>query len=532
MRNTSAIVEAICNHTSFNSVIKTGLNYLKESEVDIVHWNALNEQEESGVLKSDEVIGAFNRFSSSVVGNIGRQTQPEPFKDWVPKTNLTNSSMYSQPLKQSEKQKLAHEEDKYKWVAKPGSQADFFKNLDKEQMTSTERIIADKDLAKTSYIDIISNTESKVGKENIKMYIEKISDDVQNFVSLVTFLTEQIVQEAWVNAPQTIQKVYGSRLYFLEQPAMAIRQGNVNAFVNESKSVLDLAFDISNYFVLTEAKEDIEKSIEEIWSEVKDKTKEKAEEIKAPEPVSTMFFLDENKKFNFINQLSNAVWESIPKLIEEHGDDFFLILESEQIVPINDAFNSTRFQKYHPIFETMYYELKDKKPFNWFLELESFLIDDKEINKNLTNCATILVRQQISKNGDYSFPTIGTIAGYTAHKLAQDAYKTEDGLSELLGVKDSLWITSGYVPGTFGLILLLFNVASAVLFVAYAEDIVGFDMDKSYPDLAELPIWKSFQEGAFDLKVEYEQKRKEEPVKASIDAKSQSSSVKTGIKIK
>jgi hypothetical protein len=219
-------------------------------------------------------------------------------------------------------------------------------------------------------------------------------------------------------------------------------------------------------------------------------------------------------------------------LIETHGDDFFLILESEQIDPIHDAFGSARFQKYHPVFETMYYHLKDKKPFNWLLELETFLIDDKEINKNLTYCATIMVQQQLSKNDDYSFPTVGTIAGYTAHKLAQDAYKSDDGLSEILGVKDSLWITSGYVPGTFGLILLLFNVASAVLFVAYAEDIVGFDLDKSYPEMSQLPIWKSFQEGAFDLKVEYEQQRRQEPTNLKIGDKPKGDGVKTGIKIK
>ena len=105
-------------------------------------------------------------------------------------------------------------------------------------------------------------------------------------------------------------------------------------------------------------------------------------------------------------------------------------------------------------------------------------------------------------------------------------------MSEILGVKDSLWITSGYVPGTFGLILLLFNVASAVLFVAYAEDIVGFDMDKTNPDMANLPIWKAFKESAFDLKVEYEQKRKEETKELKVGTSSPRSAVKTGIKIK
>ena len=122
MRNTKAIVEAILNHTSFDPVIKTGLNYLAESEIDIVHWNVLNEQEQQNVMKSDEVVGAFNRFSSSVGGNIGKETQTTPFKDWVKGTELTNSSMFSTPKQQSEIGKEAHLQDKYKYVAKPGRQ--------------------------------------------------------------------------------------------------------------------------------------------------------------------------------------------------------------------------------------------------------------------------------------------------------------------------------------------------------------------------------------------------------------------------
>ena len=37
MRNTQAIVEAICNHTSFKPEIKTGLIFLKESNVNKIH---------------------------------------------------------------------------------------------------------------------------------------------------------------------------------------------------------------------------------------------------------------------------------------------------------------------------------------------------------------------------------------------------------------------------------------------------------------------------------------------------------------
>ena len=403
MRNTKAIVEAICEHTNFSPVIKNGLTYLSESDVDIVHWNALNEQEEQNVMKSTEVLGAFNRFSSSVVGSIGKETKNEPWGNWIKTTNLTNSSIFQQPLTQSEKTKAEVKADKEKWMDNP------YRYSDKQQMTGAERIIADKKSANNTYYDILAQTQKKVGKENIKVYIEKISEDVQTFVSLVTFLTDQIVKEAWVNSPQTIQKVFGNRLYFLEQPALAIRGNNVKAFMKEASTVLNLAFDLSNYFVLQNANEDIKKSVEEVWPEVKKMTKEKVDAIAVPEPVRTMFAFNETTTQKFTSELSDAIWESIPGLIEKHGDSFFLILEAENIT-IHDAFNSSRFQAYHPLFESMYYELKDKKPFNWLLELETYLIDDKEINKNLTYCATTLVQQQLAKNADYSFPTVGTVA--------------------------------------------------------------------------------------------------------------------------
>lgn len=531
MRNTKAIVEAICNHTSFDPSIKNGLLFLKESNVDIVHWNALNEQEEGVLANPESIVGAFNRFSSTVSGPLGKETKRPPFTDWVKTTPLVDTSLFKDPKKQSEITAANVEADKKKYFTKD-EWAKRVQYLDREQSTEAERIIADKKAAENTYIDVLAKTENIVGKENIKTYIEKISDDVQTFVALVTFLTDQIVKEAWVNAPQTIQKVFGNRLYFLEQPALAIRGKNVSAFNKEASTVLKLAYDLSTYFVLQNANQDIEKSVEDSWPEAQKMAKEILDKIKIPEPVKTMFAFNETSTSNFLSELTDAVWESIPALIEEHGDDFFLIIESQDIMPIHDAFNSSRFQAYHPLFESMYYQLKDRKPFNWLLELETYLVDDKEINKNLTYCATTLVKQQIAKNGDFLFPIVGTIAGFTAHQLVKTAYKTEDGLSELLGVKDALWITSGYVPGTFGLVLLLFNVASAVLFLAYAEDIVGLNLDKTNPDMAELPIWTSFKDSAFDLKVEYEQKRKQEKLDQKTSTASPKSAVRTGIKIK
>jgi hypothetical protein len=50
--------------------------------------------------------------------------------------------------------------------------------------------------------------------------------------------------------------------------------------------------------------------------------------------------------------------------------------------------------------------------------------------------------------------------------------------------------------------------------------------------MSQLPIWKSFQEGAFDLKVEYEQQRRQEPTNLKIGDKPKGDGVKTGIKIK
>jgi hypothetical protein len=532
MRNTQAIVEAICNHTSFKPEIKTGLVFLKESNVDIVHWNALNEQEERMISDNPAVIGAFNRFSSSVIGPVVKSTQPKSNADWIKTTPLTNPDIFKENTKkQSEIVKDKVYKDAHQWE-QTGDLQDTFRHLEKHSMTAAEKLEDERNSVDNTYLDILAQTEKKVGKENIKTYMEKISDDVQTFVTLVTLLTEQIVKEAWVNSPLTIQKVFGNRLYFLENPALDIRTKNVNAFVKEASTVLKLAFDVSSYFVLQNANEDIQKSVTEIWQDAKTETRKKLDATPIPKPVKTMFAFNEEVSDNFITELTNAVWESIPSLIETHGDDFFLIIESQTILPINDAFNSSRFQSYHPLFESMYYQLQSKKPFNWFLELEKVLVDDKEIEKNLTYCATELVKQQLANNADYLFPTVGKVAGFTAHKLLLDAQNTEDGLSELLGVKDSLWITSGYVPGTLGLILLLFNVASAMLFVAYAEDIVGFDLDKANPELAELPIWQAFKESAFDLKVEYENKRTQLTQQQKIETTSPRSAVQTGIKIK
>ena len=71
-----------------------------------------------------------------------------------------------------------------------------------------------------------------------------------------------------------------------------------------------------------------------------------------------------------------------------------------------------------------------------------------------------------------------------------------------------------------------------MLFVAYAEDIVGFDLDKANPELAELAIWKAFKESAFDLKAEYENKRTQITQQQKIETTSPRSAVQTGIKIK
>ncbi len=175
-------------------------------------------------------------------------------------------------------------------------------------------------------------------------------------------------------------------------------------------------------------------------------------------------------------------------------DEFFLIIESTN--ELHDPFDSSRLQAYSPIFDVLYKELSDKKPFNWFLDLESKLNDATDIDKNLSMCASELVKQGISKGGDFSFPNVGKISGFTSHMFLQKAQKKEGGLAELLGIKESLWITSSYVPGMLGLIMLLYNVSCSILFVAYAEDMVGFKVN---PEFSNIPIWERYRTGAFDM---------------------------------
>ena len=536
MRDTKAIIEAICNHTSFNKQIKLGLSYLKESNIDIVYWKHLNSKEEEQLMESsqdsavvsspDEIRNAFNKFSTSVSGNLAQEKKPQSSDKWI--ENSLMKVTISEPLKtKSQKGYEEHIADKEKYL-KQGEQ---YRNLDKQGMTQSERIQQDIASSRDSYYDAILQTERNIGKTNIKTYIEKISDDVQNFVSLVTYLTDQIIKEAWINSPERIQSIFGKELYFLESPALAIRGSNIKGFMQEASTVLQLATDVSKYFVLDNANRDIKKSVEEVWPDVLKTSDEKLNKIKGPAPIKTIFAFNENVQENYLSELVNALWESIPSIIEKHGDEFFLILEQEAIVAQYDAFKSNQFQSYNPIFETMYNELREKKPFNWLLKLESQLIDDKEIEKNLELCTQTLVQEQLSSIRGYTYPSVGKIAGFTAHKLVQQAYNNENGLGDFLGVKDSLWITSGYVPGTFGLILLLFNVSCAVLFVATAEDIVGFDMSKSYPQFTGLPIWEAYKSGAMDLKVKYEEERKNK--KASSEKEgiaSPRSAKKTGIK--
>ena len=63
----------------------------------------------------------------------------------------------------------------------------------------------------------------------------------------------------------------------------------------------------------------------------------------------------------------------------------------------------------------------------------------------------------------------------------------------------------------YGLIFLLMNIASGVLFVAYAEDMIPFDMSKAHPDFTNLPIWKAFREGSLDIRGSYKPDVDDEP---------------------
>ncbi len=530
MRNTDAIINSICNYTNFHPALKAGLMSLLEDKVDIIYWNALNEFEDKNLEKN--IKDLFSPFSSTATGSLAKDKPAPDSMEWTKKNKVNLSSFVDGKPTESQEGMKKHLEDKYKWSHNP------YRNLD---VTPREQAIADDAKAnreaQANYIDVISKTSGQVGSNNIKKYIEKISSDVDVFVKLVTLLTDQIIKEAWIKAPETIVSVFGKKMYFLEAPAMAIRNSNVEEFVKESAILLELAEDISIYFVLQNANNDIKKSIEDIWTTVETKAKEKVNKADVPQPVKNALLLQEK----FIQELSDSVWDIIPKLIEKHGDEFFLIIESDggnsttstpisnndkKVKSLFDAFNSSSFQAYSPIFETMYQELSVKKPFNWLLDLEEKLVDDKEIEKNLSYCGSAMVQQGLASQNDFSFPTIGKVSGAVAHKLVQTSYNQENGLGKLLDVRDSLWITSGFVPGTYGLILLLLNVSCAVMFVAHAEDIVGFDMATAYPKFNQLPIWEIFREGLLDLKQEIAKNKKEEPVQTEISNKSGKSGIK------
>ena len=532
MRNTNAIIDSICKNTTFHPAVKAGLKSLSESNVDIIYWNTLNEAEENAVTI------AFNKFSSAVTGDLTNAKPAPSSETWIQQNKVGLEEFIKGKKTDQQEASQKHLDDPKRWAYNP------FRNvqvLDREEAIADDAKIAR--ATQDNYADIISNTEQVVGIQNIKNYLEKISSDVQTFVKLVTLLTDQIVKEAWVKSPETIASVFGKKLYFLEAPALAIRNQNIDAFMAECAITLELAEDVSLYFVLQNANNDIKKTIEEIWDNVEKNSQEKVKKADVPEPVKNALLLQEN----FTSMFTEAVWDIIPKLIEKHGNDFFLILESDggaitQTAPIPtsttpknvktlfDAFNSSRFQAYNPIFETMYQELAVKKPFNWLLDLEEKLVDDLEIEKNLSYCGSTMVQQGLATKNDFTLPTIGKIAGTTAHKLIQMSYKSEDGLSKLLKVKEALWITSSFVPGTYGLILLLLNVSCAVMFVAYAEDIVGFDISKVYPKFTKLPIWSVFREGVLDLKQEYANKDISPVDNKTEKPEDDTTSAKTGIK--
>jgi len=532
MRNTKRIIEAIINHTNFNPALKAGLEALYENDVDIIYWNALNEAEDVSVEK--KINSAFDKIKPSLKSEIIEPVQVPKYNTWVQKKKTEIESKAKEEVKSKEPEVLKkytlkdlskREGDKKIWdeydKITPYSNLnvemgvgvvtgkDKYGNLIRTRRREAESANIDAERRmmtayQNSYYELI-NAEEKVGVENIRKYMENISDDVQTFVNLVTLLINQIIKEAWVNSPETIKKVYGDNLIpYFETASKAIRSGNVKSFIKESSNLLQLAQDLSVYLLLGDIKKDVNDSLIDIWDEVQTKSQKKIKET----PLSTaakdiLFDLGEDIKNGFYKELQDSIWESIPSIIEKHGDNFFLIIEStsgEQY----DAFMSSALRQYHPLFETMYEEMVNKKPFNWLLEIEKELHDNKEVENNITYSANILVKQGIASQLDYSFPTIGN-SGNFAHKLLQEAYKNEDGLSKLLDVKDSLWITSSYVPGMFGLILLLMNIASGILFVAYAEDMIPFDMSKAHPEFTNLPIWKAFREGSLDIRGKYKE---------------------------
>lgn len=537
MRNTHKIIESIIENTSFNHFVKVGLASLYEKNTDIIYWNALNEDEDFHLV--NKVKDAFSKIEPSLKSQIAKPTTTPKFKDWVKRGEKDFTKVAKEegleihPFKQKGKQSY--------YTPYRDIDADMgiglVKGYDDEgnpiktTKEDSERAIRaeierDRQAYANAYYSIIGS-EEKVGADNIKRYMEKISDDVQTFVNLVTLLVQQIIKEAWVNSPETIKKVYGKTgsLSLFIDPSKKLRNENIDSFINEAKNLLKLSHDLSVYLLLGDMKKEISDSLIGSWDDIKTNSNKKVKDSNISPEMKVVFDLIENGDSQFYNQLTDAVWESIPNLIAKHGDEFFLIIESENQTSSYDAFMSSGLRTFHPLFETLHEELLDKKPFNWLTQLENKLIDDREIDKNLSYCGAALVEQGIIPQKDYTFGIIGIVSGKVAHKMLQEAYKDQDGFSDLLGVKESLWITSSYVPGMYGLILLLMNVATGLLFVACAEDVIPFDMSKYSPEFTDLPIWQSFREGALDVRYEhkdvqlssqdeYQQKRKERKEKS------------------
>lgn len=523
MRNTRRIIEAIINHTNFNPALKAGLEALYENDVDIIYWNALNEAEDVSVDK--KINSAFDKLKPSLKPEILEPVKVPKYNTWVSKkkTEIESKAQSAEASSTKSEEEIARERvkaDRETYKYNPYAKLDQEMGIgievtdekgnkrkitrEEAELKSIETDVRDKTAYRNAYYQLI-NAEEMVGVENIRKYMENISEDVQTFVNLVTLLINQIIKEAWVNSPETIKKVYGDNfISTFETVIKGIRGGNVKGFIKESSNLLQLAQDLSVYLLLGDIKKEVNDSLIDIWDEVQTKSQKKIKETPLSKVAKDILFdLEEDMKTGFYKELQDAIWESIPTIIEKHGDNFFLIIESTSDEQY-DAFMSSALRQYHPLFETMYEEMVNKKPFNWLLEIEKELHDDKEVENNITYSASVLVKQGIASQLDYTFPTIGLNSGIVAHNLLQRAYKKDkDGFGELLDVRDSLWITSSYVPGMFGLILLLMNIACGILFVAYAEDMIPFDMSKAHPEFTNLPIWKAFREGSLDIRGTY-----------------------------
>lgn len=534
MRNTRRIIEAIINHTNFNPTFKAGLEALYEKDVDIIYWNALNEAEDASVEK--KINSAFDKLKSSLKSDVIKPVEVTKYNQWVSnkksEIEKTGREEFKKDVEKEDSplfKKYIPEKNPYAFIDKEmgiGVPTGFKDENGQDILTTKEDAEAkhfemvrrSMTAYRNAYYQLI-NAEQKVGIENIREYMEKISDDVQTFVNLVTLLINQIIKEAWANSPETIKKVYGSNLVnIFETVIKGIRMGNVTEFIKESATLLQLAQDLSVYLLLGNIKKDVNDSILDIWDDAQKKSKEKTKSTPLSREAKDIFVsLGEDANSGFYKELQDSIWESIPTIIEKHGDNFFLIVESTSNVQF-DAFMSSGLRKYHPLFETLYEEMSNKKPFNWLLEMENELlndVDEEKVKKSLSYCASTLVEQGIAKGLDYTFPIIGVNSGMFAYKLLSTEYKArerEEGLSTLFGIKESLWITSSYVPGMYGLILLLMNIASGVLFVAYAEDMIPFDMSKAHPEFTNLPIWKAFREGSFDIRASYKPSPDDEAV--------------------